>query len=89
MMSKGNCEPNLNPPIPFVLPKRDDETSLLIVEIKILKYPTRKKATKDNTKKKELIAIETFTGSSTTTEGSQQIEVYPAQQHQSQQRPAG
>eukprot|EP00557_Chaetoceros_sp_GSL56_P012168 CAMPEP_0176484630 /NCGR_PEP_ID=MMETSP0200_2-20121128/4560_1 /TAXON_ID=947934 /ORGANISM="Chaetoceros sp., Strain GSL56" /LENGTH=472 /DNA_ID=CAMNT_0017881123 /DNA_START=218 /DNA_END=1637 /DNA_ORIENTATION=- len=63
---KGDREPGLTPPIPFVPPKVDDEDKPPTVEITILKDPS-KKATKDNTEKKEFPAIETFTGSGATT----------------------
>jgi hypothetical protein len=60
-MTKGNHEPSLTPPIPFVPMKVDDSDEPLMVDITIKKNPL-KKATKDNTKKKQFLAIETFTG---------------------------
>ena len=64
---KGDREAGLNPPIPFVPPKADDdEKEPPTVEITILKDPS-KSATKDNTEKKSFPAIETFTGSGATT----------------------
>ena len=60
MTSKSDSEVGLNPLIPFISSKRDDKSSLMNVEITI-------KAMKDNTKKKELLAIETFMGSSRAT----------------------
>jgi hypothetical protein len=59
---KGDREAGLNPPIPFVPKKFDDNDKPPTVEITILKDPD-KPTTKDNTKKKEFSAIETFTGS--------------------------
>ena len=63
---KGDREPGLTPPIPFIPPKVDDEEKPPMVEITIKKNPD-KKATKDNTEKKEFPAIESFTGSGATT----------------------
>ena len=63
---KGDHEPGLTPPIPFVLPKVDDNDKPLMVEITIKKNPS-KKAMKDNTEEKEFPAIETFTGSEAST----------------------
>mmetsp|Transcript_17197 Transcript_17197/g.32552 ORF Transcript_17197/g.32552 Transcript_17197/m.32552 type:complete len:470 (+) Transcript_17197:1371-2780(+) len=63
---KGDREAGLNPPIPFVPPKADDEKEPPTVEITILKDPS-KSATKDNTEKKKFPAIESFTGSGATT----------------------
>jgi hypothetical protein len=58
---KGNREPRLTPPIPFVPAKVDDGDEPPTVDITIKKI-TSKKPTKDNTKKKHFSAIETFTG---------------------------
>jgi hypothetical protein len=63
---KGDREAGLNPPIPFVPKKLDNDDNPPTVEITILKDPD-KPATKDNTEKKEFPAIETFTGSGATT----------------------
>jgi hypothetical protein len=63
---KGDHEAGLNPPIPFIPKKLDDDDKPPTVEITILKDPD-KAATKDNTEKKEFPAIETFTGSGATT----------------------
>jgi hypothetical protein len=49
---KGDREAGLNPPIPFVPKKLDDDDKPATVEITILKDPD-KAATKDNTEKKE------------------------------------
>jgi hypothetical protein len=58
---KGNREPGLTPPIPLVPAKVDESDEPLMKDITIKKNPL-KKATKDNTKKKQFSAIETFTG---------------------------
>jgi hypothetical protein len=63
---KGDREPGLTPPVPFVPPKVDDDDKPPTVEITIKKNPS-KRASKDNTEKKEFPAIETFTGSGATT----------------------
>jgi hypothetical protein len=42
IMPKGDCEPNLNPPIQFILPKRDIKGSQPTVEIMILENPKKK-----------------------------------------------
>ena len=63
---KGDHEPGLTPPMPFILPKLEDDEKPETVEIMILKDP-KKKPTKDNPKKKEFPAVETFTGSCATT----------------------
>jgi hypothetical protein len=65
-MPKGDREAGLNPPIPFVPKKLDNDDNPPTVEITILKDPD-KPSTKDNTEKKEFPAIETFTGSGATT----------------------
>jgi hypothetical protein len=57
---KGDREPGLNPPIPFVPPKVDEGDEPPTVDITIKKN-TKKKPTKVNTKKKTFSAIETFT----------------------------
>ena len=62
---KGDREAGLNPPIPFVPKKSDNNHNPPTVEITILKDPD-KPATKDNTEKKEFPAIKTFTGSGAT-----------------------
>jgi hypothetical protein len=66
MVHKSDFKPKLNPPIMFVTHKRDDEKIPLTVEIVILK-DLRKMEMKDNTKKKELLATETFPSSGATT----------------------
>jgi hypothetical protein len=58
---KGDREPGLTPPIPFVSAKMDESDEPRMVDITIKKNPS-KKATKDNTEKKQFSAIETFTG---------------------------
>jgi hypothetical protein len=63
---KDDREVGLNPPIPFVPKKLDNDDNPPTVEITILKDPN-KPATKDNTEKKEFPAIETFTSSGATT----------------------
>jgi hypothetical protein len=60
-MPKGDREPGLNPPIPFVPPKVDEGDEPPTVDINIKKN-TKKKLTKVNTETKTLSAIETFTG---------------------------
>jgi hypothetical protein len=59
---KGDCEPGLNPLIPFVPLKVDEGDEPPTVDITIKKN-TKKKPTKVNTKKKTFSVIETFTGS--------------------------
>jgi hypothetical protein len=58
---KGDREPGLNPPIPFVPPKVDKGDDPPTVDFTI-KNNTKKKPTKVNTKKKTFSAIEIFTG---------------------------
>jgi hypothetical protein len=58
---KGDRKPGLTPPIPFVPVKVEDGDEPPMVDITIKKNPW-KKATKDNTEKKQFSAIETFTG---------------------------
>jgi hypothetical protein len=58
---KGDREPGLTPPIPFVPPKVDEGDEPPTVDITIKKN-TKKKSTKVNTEKKTFLAIETFTG---------------------------
>jgi hypothetical protein len=58
---KGDREPSLNPPIPFIPPKVDDDDEPPMADITLRKNP-KKNPTKDNTEKKQYSAIETFTG---------------------------
>jgi hypothetical protein len=58
---KGDREPGLTPPIPFVPPKVDKGDEPPTVDITIKKN-VNKKMTKVNTDKKTFSAIETFTG---------------------------
>ena len=63
---KGDCEPGLTPPIPCVPLKVDKGDKPPTVEITIKKNPC-KKVMKDNTEKKEFLAIESFMCSGATT----------------------
>jgi hypothetical protein len=58
---KGDREPGLTPPIPFVPPKVDEGDEPQTVDI-MIKKNLKKKTTKVNTEKKTFSAIETFTG---------------------------
>jgi hypothetical protein len=58
---KGDREPGLTPPIPFVPPKVDEGGEPQTVDI-MIKKNLKKKTTKVNTEKKTFSAIETFTG---------------------------
>jgi hypothetical protein len=58
---KGDREPRLTPPIPFVPPKVDKGDEPPSVDITIKKN-TKKKPTKVNTETKTFSAIEMFTG---------------------------
>jgi hypothetical protein len=58
---KGDSEPGLTPPIPFVPLKVDEGDEPPTVDI-MIKMNAKKKTAKVNTEKKTFSAIETFTG---------------------------
>jgi hypothetical protein len=58
---KGDREPGLTPPIPFVPPKVEEGDDPPTVDI-MIKKNTKKMPAKDNSEKKTFSTIETFTG---------------------------